>query len=130
VKQVPVSEISREQEYVAGLYERVDALREQASARLALALREDGGTPQSRLDRDAAIARYAGHLARLDAAENGCASAAAILAGSPRGLGDLYVAMTRSTRRLGVLHPGRPPEYLAGLGQISGVTESGLVHEL
>jgi DNA helicase IV len=71
VKQVPVSEISREQEYVAGLYERVDALREQASARLALALREDGGTPQSRLDRDAAIARYAGQLARLDAAENG-----------------------------------------------------------
>ena len=71
MKQVPVSEISREQEYVAGLYERVDALREQASARLALALREDGGTPQSRLDRDAAIARYAGQLARLDAAENG-----------------------------------------------------------
>lgn len=65
------SEISREQEYVAGLYERVDALREQASARLALALREDGGTAQSRLDRDAAIARHAGQLARLDAAENG-----------------------------------------------------------
>ncbi len=43
------------------------------------------------------------------------ADPAAILAGSPRGLGDLYVAMTRSTRRLGVLHPGRPPEDLAGL---------------
>jgi DNA helicase IV len=71
VKQVPASEISREQEYVAGLYERVDALREQASARLALALLEDGGTPQSRLDQDAAIERYAGQLARLDAAENG-----------------------------------------------------------
>ena len=68
---MPASEISREQEYVAGLYERVDALREQASARLAQALREDGGTAQSRLERDAAIARYAGQLARLDAAESG-----------------------------------------------------------
>jgi DNA helicase IV len=68
---LPVSEISREQEYVTGLYERVDALREQASARLAQELREDGGTAQSRLDRDAAIERYTGQLARLDAAENG-----------------------------------------------------------
>jgi DNA helicase IV len=68
---LPVSEISYEQEYVAGLYERIDALREQASARLALALREGGGTAQSRLDRDAAIARHAGQLTRLDAAESG-----------------------------------------------------------
>ena len=60
-----------EQEYVAGLYERVDAQREQAAARLARALKEDGGAAQSRLDRDAAIARYTGQLARLDAAENG-----------------------------------------------------------
>jgi hypothetical protein len=67
---LPVSEISREQEYVARVYERVDALREQAAARLAVALREDGGTAQSRLDRDAAIARYTGQLARLDAAES------------------------------------------------------------
>jgi DNA helicase IV len=69
-KQLPISEISREQEYVARLYERVDVLREQASARLALALRQDGGTAQSRLERDAAITRYAEQLARLDAAEN------------------------------------------------------------
>ncbi len=68
---MPVNEISWEQEYVAGLYERVDVLREQASARLAQELREDGGTAQSRLDRDAAIERYAGQLARLDAAEDG-----------------------------------------------------------
>jgi DNA helicase IV len=68
---LPASEISREQEYVAGLYQRVDVLREQASAQLARALREDGGTAQSRLERDAVIERYAGQLARLDAAENG-----------------------------------------------------------
>lgn len=41
------------------------------------------------------------------------ADPAAILAGSPRGRSDLYVAMTRSTQRLGVLHPGRPPAELA-----------------
>jgi DNA helicase IV len=66
-----VSEVSGEQEYIGRLYERVDVLRVQASARLALALRQDGGTAQSRLDRDAAIAGYAGRLARLDAAEDG-----------------------------------------------------------
>jgi DNA helicase IV len=43
------------------------------------------------------------------------ADPAAILAGSPRGANDLYVAMTRSTQRLGVLHPGRPPAELAAL---------------
>ena len=68
---LPAGEIAREQEHVAGLYERVDALRGQTSARLAQALREDGGTAQSRLERDAAIARCTGRLARLEAAENG-----------------------------------------------------------
>jgi DNA helicase IV len=68
---LPVSEVSREQDYITGLYERVDALREEASSRLALALRQHGGTAQSRLERDAAISGYAGQLARLDAAENG-----------------------------------------------------------
>ena len=66
-----MSEVSREQDYVTGLYERVDIRREEASARLALALRQDGGTAQSRLERDAAISRYAGQLARLEAAEDG-----------------------------------------------------------
>jgi hypothetical protein len=53
-----VSEISREQEYIGRLYERVDGLRDGVSARLALALRQDVGTAQSRLDRDAAVFRY------------------------------------------------------------------------
>jgi DNA helicase IV len=68
---LPVSEVSREQEYISRLHKRVDVLRGQASAWLALALRQDGGTAQSRLDRDAAIAGRAGQLARLDAAEDG-----------------------------------------------------------
>jgi DNA helicase IV len=68
---LPVSEVGREQEYIGRLYERVDTLREEASASLALVLRQDGGTAQSRLDRDAAITVHAGRLARLDAAEDG-----------------------------------------------------------
>jgi hypothetical protein len=66
-----VSEVRREQEYIGELYERVDGLREGVSARLALALGQDGGTAQSRLDRDAAVFRYGEQLARLDAAEDG-----------------------------------------------------------
>ena len=65
------SEIDREQEYVARLYERVDLLREQASARLAGTLGQSGGTPQARIERDVAVSRYTERVARLDAAENG-----------------------------------------------------------
>jgi DNA helicase IV len=68
---LPVSEVSGEQEYIGRLYERVDVLRDRASAGLALVLRQDGGSAQSRLDREAAIAGHAGQLARLDAAEDG-----------------------------------------------------------
>jgi hypothetical protein len=38
-----------------------------------------------------------------------------ILDGAPRGASDLYVALTRPTRRLGVLHPRRLPEMLGRL---------------
>jgi DNA helicase IV len=85
---LPVSEVSREQEYVTGLYERVDVLRGDASARLALALRQDGGTAQSRLERDAAISRYAGQLDRLEAAEDGlCFGRLDLLTGECRHIG-------------------------------------------
>ena len=43
------------------------------------------------------------------------ADPAAIISGSPRGRNDLYVAMTRSTQRLGVLHPGPPSAEIAAL---------------
>jgi len=43
---------------------------------------------------------------------------AAILAG-PLGHNDLYVALTRTTRHLGILHPGSPPAELAGLRERS-----------
>jgi DNA helicase IV len=47
-----------------------------------------------------------------------------ILAESPRGLSDLYVAMTRATQRLGVLHAGAPPSVLVGLKPVSALSET------
>jgi superfamily I DNA/RNA helicase len=44
------------------------------------------------------------------------ADPAAILTASPRGRNDLYVALTRATQRLGVIHPGPLPPELAGIG--------------
>jgi DNA helicase IV len=38
-----------------------------------------------------------------------------ILADSPNGLNDLYVALTRATQRLGVIHAGEPPSVLSRL---------------
>jgi DNA helicase IV len=46
------------------------------------------------------------------------ADPAAILAG-PLGHNDLYVAMTRATRHLGIVHPGPPPAELAGIRERS-----------
>jgi DNA helicase IV len=46
-----------------------------------------------------------------------------ILAESPRGRSDLYVAMTRSTQRLGVVHPGEPPSLLRGLAELASAAE-------
>ena len=43
------------------------------------------------------------------------ADPAGILAESPRGLNDLYVALTRATQRVGVVHEGELPAVLAGL---------------
>ncbi|HEU5156770.1 MAG TPA: AAA family ATPase [Streptosporangiaceae bacterium] len=45
------------------------------------------------------------------------AEPARILAESPRGHSDLYVALTRATRRLGVVHAGPPPAPLTVLTQ-------------
>ena len=50
------------------------------------------------------------------------ADPAGILAESPRGLNDLYVALTRATQRLGVVHAGEIPPVLGGLKPTSEVT--------
>jgi superfamily I DNA/RNA helicase len=43
---------------------------------------------------------------------------ATILTATPLGHNDLYVAMTRATRRLGVLHLGPPPPELSALREL------------
>ncbi len=53
------------------LYEHLDGLRERTSERLAQTLRQAGGTPQARTERDVLVAMYTQRLAQLDAAENG-----------------------------------------------------------
>ncbi|MEV6165273.1 ATP-binding domain-containing protein [Streptomyces sp. NPDC052052] len=64
-------EIAHEQNHVDTLHARLEDLRELAGRQLAGALRESGGTRQGRLEREAAAARYAGQIARYDAAGNG-----------------------------------------------------------
>ena len=49
-----------------------------------------------------------------------------ILADGPRGAAELYVALTRATQRLGVLHHGPLPQALAGLAEISPAAQAGL----
>jgi DNA helicase IV len=67
------TEIERdsEQAYITGLYERLDELRERASDRLAGTLRQVGGTPAARTEREALAVMYRQQLSQLDAAENG-----------------------------------------------------------
>jgi DNA helicase IV len=60
-----------EQTYVTMLYGRLDDLRERASGRLARTLRESGGTPAARTERDASAGMFSARIAQLDAAENG-----------------------------------------------------------
>ncbi len=60
-----------EQAYVSMLYDHLDGLRDRASARLAQTLRQAGGTPQARTERDVNAVMYTQRIAQLDAAENG-----------------------------------------------------------
>ncbi|WP_433665328.1 RNA polymerase recycling motor ATPase HelR [Nocardia sp. CA-128927] len=48
-----------------------------------------------------------------------------ILADGPRGAAELYVALTRATQRLGVLHQGPLPEALTGLTEIGTPVRAG-----
>jgi DNA helicase IV len=64
-------DVALEQEYVSMLYEHLDGLRERTSERLAQTLRQTGGTPQARTERDVLVTMYTQRLAQLDASENG-----------------------------------------------------------
>ncbi len=52
------------------------------------------------------------------------ADPAAILAESARGLGDLYVALTRATQRAGVIHSGEVPPVLRQMTEVAGIAEA------
>ncbi|MFF1968403.1 HelD family protein [Streptomyces sp. NPDC058232] len=65
------AEIAHEQAHLDMLHTRVETLRDDARHQLAGVLREAGGTRQGRLEREAAVGRYAAQVARYDAAENG-----------------------------------------------------------
>jgi DNA helicase IV len=49
---------------------------------------------------------------------------AGLLAESPRGLNDLYVALTRATQQVGVIHTGPLPDVLRGLSPLASAASS------
>ncbi len=68
---VTQQDVALEQAYVSMLYAHLDERREQASDRLAQVLRDTGGTPQARTERDVLAGMYTQRIAQIDAAEHG-----------------------------------------------------------
>ncbi len=82
------AEIGAEQDYLDGLYARLDELRTQADERLRAILLEGGGTPQGRTQREATRAHYTEQLAQMNSVENGlCFGRLDFDAGNPRYIG-------------------------------------------
>jgi hypothetical protein len=48
-----------------------------------------------------------------------------IIADGPRGAAELYVALTRATQRLGVLHRSPLPQALTGLTEVGTPVQAG-----
>ncbi|MFI5608064.1 HelD family protein [Amycolatopsis sp. NPDC051903] len=65
------AELAREQAYVSTLYTKLDAERAEAQRRLDGTLRQAGGTPQARTERDVATTLYTDRLAQLGSVEQG-----------------------------------------------------------
>ncbi len=83
----------------------------------------DAGTGEPDLERPAVVltVRQAKGL-EFDAVV--VADPGMIVAESPLGLGDLYVALTRATQRAGVVHAGEPPRVLGRLAEVNSVAEA------
>ncbi|MFE0175886.1 HelD family protein [Streptomyces sp. NPDC059002] len=64
-------ELREEQQFVSGLYARLDALREEAETAVKASLSQVGNGLQARLERDVMVAEQSGVLAALNAEENG-----------------------------------------------------------
>ena len=79
------------------LYGHLDGLRDRAAGRLAQTLRQTGGTPQARTERDVNAVMYSQRIAQLDAAENGLCF----------GRIDFHDAEPRYIGRMGIREIGR-----------------------
>ncbi|HEY9369899.1 HelD family protein [Streptomyces sp.] len=64
-------EFRNEQQFITGLYARLDDLRDQAERAVAAALKDPGSTMQARRDRDVMVAEQSGLLAAYNAGETG-----------------------------------------------------------
>ncbi|WP_369376229.1 helicase [Streptomyces sp. cg36] len=64
-------EIRKEQQFIDGLYARLDVLRTEAEAAVRGALAQAGTGLQARLERDVLVAEQSGLLSAYDAGENG-----------------------------------------------------------
>jgi DNA helicase IV len=85
-------DVGQEQAYVSMLYGHLDGLRDRASGRLAQTLRQTGGTPQARTERDVSAVMYTQRIAQLDAAENGlCFGRIDFHEGPPRYIGRMGI---------------------------------------
>ena len=74
------------------LYGHLDGLRERTSDRLSQTLRQTGGTPQARTERDVMVGMYTQRIAQLDAAESGlCFGRIDSEEGDPRYIGRLGI---------------------------------------
>jgi DNA helicase IV len=65
------TEQTREQAYITILYERLDELRKRAADRLNGVMRQVGGTPAARTEREGLTVMYRQQIGQLAAAENG-----------------------------------------------------------
>jgi DNA helicase IV len=92
LERVTQQDVEQEQAYVSMLYGHLDELRERTSGRLAQTLRQAGGTPQARTERDVMVGMYTERLAQLDAAESGlCFGRIDSDEGDPRYIGRLGI---------------------------------------
>ncbi|GGK02380.1 DNA helicase [Pilimelia anulata] len=70
-RRADAADLAAEQRHLDVLYARLDDLRAAAGAELAAALREDGGTPAIRAERESRVVRHRGEEARYGAVEDG-----------------------------------------------------------
>ncbi|MEU3371225.1 UvrD-helicase domain-containing protein [Streptomyces sp. NPDC006660] len=69
--ELSTEEFRKEQQFITGLYARLDDLRTQAEGAVRLALSQAGTGLQARLERDVLVAEQSGLLGALNAGENG-----------------------------------------------------------